>query len=90
MILKASLLLSLALWTSKVAAEKTPVVISHQGPLYWALPIYIAGERGYFEQLMLDPSFEVVSLGYSLQLANGILGTSFCSLSVSPLTSHTL
>lgn len=60
MLLKASfLLLSLALGTSKVAADKTPVVISHQGPLYWALPIHIATVRGYWDELLLEPSFEV-------------------------------
>jgi len=41
--------------------EKTPVIISHQGPLYWVLPIYIAEVRGYFESLLLNVSYEVVS-----------------------------
>ena len=58
--LEASLLFSLASLAS-TARALAPVVISHQGPVYWALPIHIAAERGYFEQLELDPTFEVVS-----------------------------
>lgn len=64
MMLKVSLLLlTLGLLTpQEAAADKTPVVISHQGPNYWALPIHIATVRGYWEQLMLEPTFEVVSV----------------------------
>jgi NitT/TauT family transport system substrate-binding protein len=66
MMFKASLLLLslglLLLTPQEAAAEKTPVVISHQGPNYWALPIHIATQRGYWEELELEPTFEIVSV----------------------------
>jgi hypothetical protein len=67
--LEASLLFSLASLAS-TARALAPVVISHQGPVYWALPIHIAAERGYFEQLEMDPTFEVVSACLSSRWAH--------------------
>ena len=35
----------------------TPLTISYQPAMYWALPIYLADRLKYFEELGLDPSF---------------------------------
>mmetsp|Transcript_3941 Transcript_3941/g.7750 ORF Transcript_3941/g.7750 Transcript_3941/m.7750 type:complete len:134 (-) Transcript_3941:15-416(-) len=48
---------------------KIPVTISYQPALYWALPIYLADQRGYFDELGLDASFRTVCAISSLSLA---------------------
>jgi len=45
------------------AAEKDKITISHQGAVYWALPIFIAQEKGYFASLNLEPSYRVYDNG---------------------------
>ena len=42
-------------------AEKQEVTISHQGPVYWALPIYLADQLGYFDAMEIAPSYKDVS-----------------------------
>jgi len=42
---------------------KIPVTISYQPALYWALPIYLADQRGYFDELGLDASFRTYPSG---------------------------
>ena len=37
--------------------SSTPLTISYQPAMYWALPIYLADRLKYFEELGLDPSF---------------------------------
>ena len=39
------------------AAAQTPINISYQPSLYWALPFYIATEKGWWEELGLEPNF---------------------------------
>jgi ABC-type nitrate/sulfonate/bicarbonate transport system substrate-binding protein len=62
----SSILASLTASAITLAAESESLVavtISHQGPVYWALPIYNADEEGYFDDLKLDVSCEVYPSG---------------------------
>lgn len=53
--------------SSKKGKYLTPINISIQ-PAYWALPIYLGVEFGWFEELGLDPTVQAVSVGCSLSL----------------------
>ena len=44
-----------------IAEDKIPLTISYQPATYWALPIYIAEQKGYFDELGLNVSYVVVS-----------------------------
>lgn len=45
------------------AQETTPIGISYQPALYWALPYYIATEKGWWEEVGLDPEFATFASG---------------------------
>ena len=36
------------------------VTISHHGPVSWSLPLYLAEKFGYFEEMQIKPTFQVV------------------------------
>ena len=42
------------------AQDLTPINVSYQPALYWALPFYLATEMGWWEEVGLEPSFEEV------------------------------
>jgi len=43
-------------------ASAEPLRVSYQ-PLYWALPFYIASERGYWKEVGIEPEFSVFPAG---------------------------
>ncbi len=45
------------------AAAQTPINVSYQPALYWALPFYIATEKGWWKDVGLAPSFSVFPAG---------------------------
>src|SRR5215210_5430047 len=45
------------------AAAQTPINVSYQPSLYWALPYYIATEKGWWKDVGLTPSFSVFPAG---------------------------
>lgn len=45
-----------------VGAFAEPLRVSYQ-PLYWALPFYIASEKGYWKEVGLEPEFSVFPAG---------------------------
>lgn len=55
------------LMTSTVGAthaqDMTPINVSYQPALYWALPFYLATEMGWWAEVGLDPSFSTFPAG---------------------------
>ncbi len=49
--------------TSAVRAQQTEIKISYQPALYWALPFYIAAEKGWYGELGLKPVFSTFPAG---------------------------
>jgi ABC-type nitrate/sulfonate/bicarbonate transport system substrate-binding protein len=47
----------------QVASSQTPINVSYQPSLYWALPFYLATEKGWWKQAGLEPSFSVFPAG---------------------------
>jgi ABC-type nitrate/sulfonate/bicarbonate transport system substrate-binding protein len=45
------------------AAAQTPINVSYQPSLYWALPYYIATEKGWWKDVGLTPGFSVFPAG---------------------------
>src|SRR5215211_3638320 len=45
------------------AAAQTPINVSYQPSLYWALPYYVATEKGWWKEVGLAPSFSVFPAG---------------------------
>lgn len=45
------------------AASAEPITISYQPALYWALPFHIATEKGWWEEVGLDPEFVTFPAG---------------------------
>ena len=45
------------------ARAQTPINVSYQPALYWALPYYIATEKGWWKEVGLQPSFSVFPAG---------------------------
>jgi ABC-type nitrate/sulfonate/bicarbonate transport system substrate-binding protein len=45
------------------AAAQTPINVSYQPSLYWALPYYIATEKGWWKDVGLNPGFSVFPAG---------------------------
>src|SRR5918997_5933252 len=45
------------------AVAQTPINVSYQPALYWALPYYIATEKGWWKEVGLEPSFSVFPAG---------------------------
>jgi ABC-type nitrate/sulfonate/bicarbonate transport system substrate-binding protein len=52
---------ALALSTGTVSAE--PITISYQPALYWALPFYVATEKGWWAEVGLEPEFVTFPAG---------------------------
>ena len=42
-----------------VAKAQTPINVSYQPAVYWALPYYLATEKGWWKEVGLAPSFSV-------------------------------
>ena len=51
------------LLTQTVAQQATPIKVSYQPALYWALPYYIATEKGWWKEVGLEPSFSTFPSG---------------------------
>lgn len=49
--------------TAAPAQTLTPINVSYQPALYWALPFYIATEKGWWAQVGLEPSFTTFPAG---------------------------
>jgi sulfonate transport system substrate-binding protein len=45
------------------AQDLTPINLSYQPALYWALPFYLATEFGWWADVGLDPSFTTFPAG---------------------------
>jgi ABC-type nitrate/sulfonate/bicarbonate transport system substrate-binding protein len=45
------------------AQDLTPINVSYQPALYWALPFYLATEMGWWEEVGLEPSFTTFPAG---------------------------
>lgn len=45
------------------AQELTPIKISYQPAVYWALPFYVAEQKGWWEQVGLKPEFSIFPAG---------------------------
>lgn len=48
---------------SSNAQAQTPINVSYQPALYWALPYYVATEKGWWKEAGLAPSFSVFPAG---------------------------
>lgn len=46
-----------------MAAEPTPIKVSYQPALYWALPFYVATEKGWWAEVGLKPEFSIFPAG---------------------------
>lgn len=59
---------SVALTTATLAPvhhawAQTPINVSYQPALYWALPFYVATEKGWWKEVGLEPSFSIFPAG---------------------------
>ncbi|MGE0750952.1 MAG: ABC transporter substrate-binding protein [Variibacter sp.] len=45
------------------ASAQTPINVSYQPALYWALPYYVATEKGWWKEVGLAPNFSVFPAG---------------------------
>jgi NitT/TauT family transport system substrate-binding protein len=48
---------------SQGAQAQTPINVSYQPALYWALPYYVATEKGWWKEVGLTPNFSVFPAG---------------------------
>src|SRR3954464_11631903 len=55
--------LALAPLSAKAQAPTEKIGVSYQPSLYWALPFYIATQKGWGKEAGLDPSFAVFPAG---------------------------
>ncbi|HET9652857.1 MAG TPA: ABC transporter substrate-binding protein, partial [Usitatibacter sp.] len=55
--------LALALGTSLPAQAQTEIKVSYQPALYWALPFYVASEKGWWGELGLKATFSIFPAG---------------------------
>ena len=51
------------LGTPTYAQELTPIKISYQPAVYWALPFYVAEQKGWWQQVGLKPEFSIFPAG---------------------------
>ena len=82
----ASLAVSLVLGLSSGAHAQalTPIKISYQPSLYWALPFHVATEKGWWKEVGLAPEFSTFPAGVpqiaasasSEELAQGLVRNS--------------
>ena len=62
--LNAALVVAAALSGAPFSAQaQTPINISYQPSLYWALPFHIASEKGWWKEVGLQPNFSVFPAG---------------------------
>lgn len=59
----ASLSVALLLSTQAQAQALTPIKVSYQPALYWALPFYIATQKGWWKEVGLAPEFSTFPAG---------------------------
>ena len=59
----AALGLALGLSCTALAQTLTPIKISYQPALYWALPFYVATEKGWWKDVGLQPEFSTFPAG---------------------------
>ena len=60
----ASIFASIALAVTALSAHaQTPIRISYQPALYWALPFYVAAEKGWYAEVGLKPEFSTFPAG---------------------------
>ena len=45
------------------AQQLTEIKVSYQPALYWALPFYVAAEKGWFAEVGLKPEFSMFPAG---------------------------
>lgn len=45
------------------AAAQTPIKVSYQPAVYWALPFYVASEKGFWKEAGLAPEFSIFPAG---------------------------
>ena len=51
-------------WAATSAqAQLTEIKVSYQPALYWALPFYVASEKGWWAELGLSPTFSTFPAG---------------------------
>ena len=55
--------LALALFATGTQAQITEIRVSYQPALYWALPFYVASEKGWWAELGLKPTFSTFPAG---------------------------
>jgi ABC-type nitrate/sulfonate/bicarbonate transport system substrate-binding protein len=55
--------LALALFATGSEAQITEIKVSYQPALYWALPFYVASEKGWWAELGLKPTFSTFPAG---------------------------
>ncbi len=55
--------LALLLGTPRIGVAQTPINVSYQPALYWALPYYLASQKGWWKEAGLTPSFTVFPAG---------------------------
>ena len=59
----ATLALALFAGTAAQAQQLTEIKVSYQPALYWALPFYVATEKGWWAELGLKPTFSTFPAG---------------------------
>jgi ABC-type nitrate/sulfonate/bicarbonate transport system substrate-binding protein len=62
-VLASAAVLSLVAALPAAAQEMTKIKISYQPSLYWALPFFIATEKGWWKEVGLDPEFSTFPAG---------------------------
>lgn len=63
MLKKFAVAVSLAAAVTGASAQTTEIKVSYQPALYWALPFYIATEKGWWAELGLKPVFSTFPAG---------------------------
>ena len=62
-VLASAAIVSLAAAMPARSQEVTKIKISYQPALYWALPFYVATEKGWWKEVGLDPEFSTFPAG---------------------------
>lgn len=60
---RSALAIGLAAATASAAAAQSPIGVSYQPAVYWALPYYIASEKGWWKEAGLQPTFTTFAAG---------------------------
>jgi len=59
----ASLFITTLFGSAALAQALTPIKVSYQPALYWALPFYVATEKGWWKEVGLEPEFSTFPAG---------------------------